>query len=518
MIATSTPITEIMTASDSSPSIDAGEAVLPANENEELQREIDVLAAMPLLKYEREYKDAAKRLRMRAAVLDSAVKAARSGDNEDATAMFPAVEPWPSHVDAAALLSELSEAFRRYAVLPKHADVALALWCVFTWFCEASHIAPLLVIRSPEKGCGKSTVMNILARLVHRALILSGLSAAVLFRVADRSKPTWLIDEGDTFLNNENEELHGVINSGYSRTAPYHWRCVGDNHEPKAFNVFSPKAIAFIGHTRDTLHDRAVEVELRRKLPHEKVARLRHGDGEELNILARKLARLAADRMGDYNAQRPQLPESLPDRQADNWEPLVRVAMLAGDEWTQQAVKAALALTSSKAESAPVSVGAELLADIQQIFQIKNITRIRSTDLIRALCDDEEASWATYNREKEITPRQVSKRLAEFGIKPKTIRMGSYDTPKGFELEQFSDAFVRYLSNPLNLPQHPQQTPEANKHAALAVADNPQQKTIRNNSATPEAPYSLGCGGVADKTPIFGGDEASRPNTSHLRI
>jgi len=304
----------------------------PADENDELQRAIDALLAMPLLRYEREYKNTAKLLGMRPGVLDNVVKAARSGESEEAVAMFPAVEPWFSPVDAAALLSELSEAFRRYAVLPKHADVALALWCIFTWFCEASHIAPLLVIRSPEKGCGKSTVMGIVARLVYRPLMLSGLSAAVLFRVADKYQPTVLIDEGDTFLNNENEELHGVINSGYSKTAPYHWRCVGDNHEPKPFNVFSPKAIAFIGHTRDTLHDRAVEVELRRKLQQETVARLRHGDGEELNILARKLARLAADSMGDYSAQRPQLPESLTDRQADNWEPLLQVAMLAGHE------------------------------------------------------------------------------------------------------------------------------------------------------------------------------------------
>lgn len=420
----------------------------PTNENEELQREIDTLAAMPVLKYERAYKEAAKRLGMRPGVLDNAVKAARSGESEEAAAMFPLVEPWSSPVDAAALLSELSEGFRRYAVLPEHADDALALWCAFTWFCEASHIAPLLVIRSPEKGCGKSRVMSIVARLVHRPWMLSGLSAAVLFRVTDKYQPTMLIDEGDTFLNNENEELHGVINSGYSKTAPYHWRCVGDNHEPKPFNVFSPKAIAFIGHTRETLHDRAVEVVLRRKLQHEKVDRLRHADGSELNTMARKLARLAADCMGDYSAMRPAIPESLPDRQADNWEPLLQVAMLAGKEWLQRATSAALALTNSKAESAPVSVGVELLADIQLIFQAKGITRIRSTDLIKALCDDEEAGWAIYNRGKEITPRQVSKRLAEFGIKPKPLRFGYDGVQKGFCVEQFADAFARYMTPP----------------------------------------------------------------------
>ena len=467
------------------------------DENEELQREIDALAAMPLLKYEREYKDIAKRLGMRAAVLDNVVKAARSGESEEAAAMFPAVEPWPSPVDAATLLFELSEAFRRYAVLPKHADVALALWCVFTWFCEASHIAPLLVIRSPEKGCGKSTVMNIVARLVHRALILSGLSAAVLFRVADKYQPTVLIDEGDTFLNNENEELHGVINSGYSKTAPYHWRCVGDNHEPKAFNVFSPKAIAFIGHTRDTLHDRAVEVELRRKLQHEKVARLRQADGGELNILARKLARLAIDRMGDYSAQRPTLPGSLPDRQADNWEPLLQVAMLAGDEWVQRATSAALALTGSKAESAPVSVGVELLEDIQQIFQAKGITRIRSTDLIQALCNDEEAGWATYNRGKPITPRQVSKRLAEYRISTKPLRFGYDGVQKGFDAEQFAEAFACYLTPPdLSVNQL-----QPNNGAASDVTDGKDVTVTQPASVTPKPTNGAACNRATEKYP-----------------
>ncbi|MEP6605786.1 MAG: DUF3631 domain-containing protein, partial [Nitrosospira sp.] len=370
----------------------------PADETEELQREIDALAAMPLLKYERTYKDYAKRLGIRAAVLDKLVQAARSGGSEEGAAMFPEVEPWPSPVDAGAVLSELSEGFRRYAVLPAYADVALALWCAFTWFCEASHIAPLLVIRSPEKGCGKSTVLSIVKRLVYRPWALSGISAAVLYRVADRHRPTVLIDEGDTFLNSENQDMHGIINSGYSKDAPYFWRCVGDDHEPKGFYVFSPKAIAFIGHTRDTLHDRAVEVELRRKMSHEKVARLRHSDGGELDILARKLARLAVDSLESFATMRPSMPESLPDRQADNWEPLLAVAMLAGNEWIERATAAALALTCSKAQSAPVSVGVELLTDIQHIFETKRISKIRTADLVQALCDDPEGPWATYNR------------------------------------------------------------------------------------------------------------------------
>lgn len=479
------------------------DATFAINEKTELQSEIDALVAMPLLRYEREYKDAAKRLGMRAAVLDSEVKAARSDESGNSKEMFPVVKAWPSPVDMAELLSELSEAFRRYAVLPKHADTALALWCVFTWFCESSHIAPLLVIRSPEKGCGKSTVMNILARLVYRPLILSGLSAAVLFRVVDKYQPTVMIDEGDTFLNNENYELHGVINSGYSKTAPYHWRCVGDNHEPKAFNVFSPKAIAFIGHTRDTLHDRAIEVELRRKLQDEKIARLRQSDGGELDVIARKLARLSADRLDDFSAQRPMLPEALPDRQADNWEPLLQVAMLAGDEWIQRATEAALLLTASKAENAQASVGIELLTDIQQIFQASNTTRIRSIDLVRLLCEDNDTAWAVYNRGKPITPKQLSKRLSEFGIKSKSLRIANFGVQKCFDVEWFADAFARYL--------HPTGFEVAqlhlNNNMASDVTDASAVTVTPAATVTPESCKNMECAPVTAKLPFSEDDE-----------
>ncbi len=507
---------------DSSPPLASGEATpLPEStaQPDTLAHQSDDaiikhLASLKLLEYDRVRTKQAKALNVKVKTLDVLVKAARSDTNEADRLPFVEVEPWHSPVDAAALLSELSASFRRYAVLPKHADIALALWCVFTWFCEASHIAPLLVIRSPEKGCGKSTVMGIVARLVRRPLMLSGLSAAVLFRIADKYAPTVLIDEGDNLLNNENnEELHGVLNSGHNKIAPFCWRCVGDNHEPTAFNVFCPKAIAFIGHTRDTLHDRAVEIELRRKLQHEKIARLRQADGDELTILARKLAKFAEDRMDDYSAQRPQLPASLPDRQADNWEPLVQVAMLAGDEWVQRATSAALALTGSKAESAPVSVGVELLADIRQIFQAQAITRIRSTDLVQALCDDVEAGWATFNRSKSITPRQVSNRLKEFGIKPKPLRFG-YDVHKGFEVEQFADAFARYLTPPdLSVMQL-----QPNEGAASDVTEGKDVTVTQSASVTPKPNNDAACNQVTEKPPILGGSEATLPKPPSVRI
>jgi hypothetical protein len=208
---------------------------------------------------------------------------------------------------------------------------------------------------------------------------------------------------------------------------------------------------------------------------------------------------------------RPLLPDALSDRDQDNWDGLLAVASCAGDEWLGRATAAALKLSGAGEKT--VSTGNELLADIQHVFESKKLDKVSTADLISALCEDEECAWATYNKGKQINPRQVARQLAAYGIASKTIRRGTYDTPKGFELSQFSDAFMRYLALPPNLPPHPQQSPEANKHAAYPVADIPPQNPIRNKSATLKPPPLLACGIVADK---LGNAPNAKPN--HLRI
>lgn len=490
------------------------------NEDITLQEEITKLLEMPLLQYERSYKDVAKRLGLRATVLDKQVQAERAVKSEEKPTIFADVEPWGSPVDAGETLSELSKSFQRYAVLPPHVADALALWCAMSWFCEASQIAPLLVIRSPEKGCGKSTVLGIVSRLVYQPLALSGISAAVLFRIADKYRPTVLIDEGDTFLNRENQDMHGIINSGHSRHAPYIWRCVGDDHEPKSFYVFGPKAIAFIGHTRDTLHDRAVEVELRRKLPHEKVSRLRQADGGELDVLAQKLARLKADNLDTYAEKRPLMPESLPDRQADNWEPLLAIAMLAGDEWFKKATEAAVALTRSKEQSVPLSVGVELLKDIFLIIEKNGIKSIKTADLLQALCNEAEAPWSTYNRGLPIRQRQLVKLLADFGIRSNTTRHSQGIKPfRGFKKEQFKDAFQRYCPTSLDGVAENVTTLQTSDDGSSDVTDTEDVTVTSIPSVTSKPSADAGCNDVTEHsdgaaTPI----QDTFPKPSILRI
>lgn len=456
---------------------------------------IACLVALSPVKYDRARKAKAESLGIRPATLDKLVNQARK-DEESTGLDFDDVEAWPHPVNPAELLSEVSATVRRFIICQPETADAVALWACMTWFMDVVQIAPLAVITAPEKRCGKSQLLFLLGRLSYRPLTASNISPAALFRSIDAWKPTLLVDEADAFMR-DNEELRGLLNCGHTRDSAYIIRTVGETFTPTRFNVWGAKALAGIGHLADTLMDRAVTLELRRKLPHESVDRLRYAEPGLFDDLAAKLARFAEDQRDAVRRARPALPVTLNDRAQDNWEPLLSIADVAGGTWPDKARQAALKL--SGVDSPTMSTGTELLADIQEVFEHKRLNKISTADLITALCDDDEKVWATYNRGKPVSPRQIAKRLADFGIKSKNVRIG-YDVPKGFDLEQFQEAFARYLSPPPESALHPLQTREACNGAASRVAEHPPRSSMENASATLEPAPILGCSGVADKS------------------
>src|SRR5262245_61807023 len=96
------------------------------------------LAQLSDIAYERRRKDAAKALGIPANVLDRAVRRAKV-QAEKAEAALPhwRVEPWPDPVNCAEPLSDIKKVFKRYIVLPKGADDALALWTLHAWTMDA---------------------------------------------------------------------------------------------------------------------------------------------------------------------------------------------------------------------------------------------------------------------------------------------------------------------------------------------------------------------------------------------
>jgi hypothetical protein len=431
---------------EASPDANAtGGGELKASVPSDIDVEIARLAKLSRVEYDRERQAAADRLKVRVGTLDKEVETER-GETEDYAKQgralnLPEPEPWPEPVNGADLLDALSTNIRRHVVMPDHAVDTAALWVVHTYLLDCFGISPRLAITSPEKGCGKTTALDVVSRLVFRPLSTANASAAAIFRVVELQRPTLLIDEADTFLH-ENEELRGILNSGHRQGGSV-IRTVGEEFEPRSFSTYSACAIALIGRLPVTLADRSVPIELRRRRTDEPIEAFRFDRTDHLDQLARKTARWAADNADRIKGADPDMPAGVFNRAADNWRPLLAIADAASGEWPAQA-RQAVQCTVMGAGNSDESIRVLLLVDIRTIFTDRNLDRVPSADLVGALNSIEGRPWAEWNRGKGLSPNGLARQLAPFGIAPGTIRTAN-GTPKGYLLVQFDDAFARYL-------------------------------------------------------------------------
>ena len=348
-------------------------------------------------------------------------------------------------------LSILSEMVRRYIALAAAEADVIALWIAHTHCFEAAQSTPYLAITSAEKQCGKSRLLEFLELLVANPWLTGSVSAAVLYRTIDDLRPTLLLDESDATFNGNREfgeALRGVLNSGHHRGGKAS-RCerAGENFIRRDFLTFCPKAIAGIGRLPDTVADRSIPIRLKRKLPGTIIARFRPRDVEpEAADLRSQIAAWAAEWKEALAEMRPELPDSLSDRQQDGAEPLLAIADAVGGEWPERA-RAALVqlLTGTAAEDQ--SVGVRLLADIRSAFHSTGHDRLASSELLAKLVQDETLPWGESANGRPLTAIGLARVLKPFGIQPRTIRL-EQGTSKGYFKESFTDAWARYLPSP----------------------------------------------------------------------
>src|SRR4029077_2122294 len=89
------------------------------------------------------------------------------------------IEPWTEPVETVQLLNEIESTFRRFMFFWRGDDAITAtLWTVMTWFADDLRTAPYLGVRSPEKECGKSTLLTLIRYLSYHSMPSSNLTSA----------------------------------------------------------------------------------------------------------------------------------------------------------------------------------------------------------------------------------------------------------------------------------------------------------------------------------------------------
>ena len=112
------------------------------------------------------------------------------------------------------------------------------------------------------------------------------------------------------------------------------------------FSSWCPKAVIAAGRLPDALVNRYVLIRMRRKASHEHCDRLRNLP-RYTDSLGRKSVRFVLDHAKAISEAMPKRPADLNDQAADNWEPLLVLADLAGDPWPTLAREAAVGLTAT---------------------------------------------------------------------------------------------------------------------------------------------------------------------------
>jgi hypothetical protein len=386
------------------------------------------------------------------------------------------------HPATASLLDELERVLSRHVVLPDFAAETLALWTLHTHAYECRDVTTYIGIESPEKRCGKTTLLSVLSELVNRPVVAANISSPAFFRVIEETQPTLLIDEADTFLH-RSDELRGIFNAGYKKKTCYVWRvanewkaanesaelngngnAAGATSRVAKFSVWCPKFICTIGRLPDILADRCIVIRMQRKREDEICERLRDFDG---TILREKCQSFVSAHRDAIAAARPTGAEGLNDRATDIWEPLFALADLAGGPWPEKARRAASGLTKRGHESNPIG---SLLIDILEIFlqdfaqkmsdaqktsgeeagkavekaQLTDGNRLFSRKIVDSLNCRHDRPWRELLRGKEVTELWLSQRVRPYGVRPRIMRIGD-QVSRGYEEKDFWETFRRYI-------------------------------------------------------------------------
>jgi hypothetical protein len=322
--------------------------------------------------------------------------------------------------------------------------VALTLWIAFCHAVKEFDFAPRLAIWSPEKRCGKSLLLEVITYLVPKSRLTTSVSSSALFRsIAKDESSVFLIDEADTVFGKKvgserAEELRMIVNSGFKRGATV-MRSNPTTFEPMDFKVFCPIALAGIGKDSipETILDRGVKIEMRRKLHSEKILEFQLDEAEEIfGSLAERLAtELGSASMRDL---RPYLPEELNSRAKDCWKPLFKIATYFGDDWVERCRVASIALELEADDPEDSSLSKRLLSDCKTVFVGD---RMPTADLVHALCALEEAPW----RSQDLNANRLAFHLKAYGLKSVVFYSEDKKQIRGFKRVQFEEAWSRYL-------------------------------------------------------------------------
>ena len=321
------------------------------------------------------------------------------------------VEPWPDPVDGRELFDALKVVLRRIIFASEDDYHLLALKIFESFLVDCFSCLSILRVRSPEKGCGKSTVLDTLELLAQKAFLCITATVASLFRTTTQYHPSFLIDESREFGKN-NDDLRAFACAAYERgrTVP---RINPNTLEVELFETFSWLTLASVEALDETIEDRAITIFLKRKPAHVETEELDDIDPKVFHDLKREVQRFANDHAAAIKATPLPRPKSMHNRNWKKWRSLLKISREIDEQCLIDSLSIALRKTREFAEEPSLQI--EILLRIRMVFKEEKKDFLPTTVILKALNMDREAPWADWTNgiQKGLTSHRLGKVLRE---------------------------------------------------------------------------------------------------------
>jgi hypothetical protein len=352
------------------------------------------------------------------------------------------------------ILLDVYDYIGKFVVFPSvNSRLIHTLWIAHTHLVKDLYHTPRLYITSADRGCGKTTLLDVTSCLVQNAISLVSPSPASIFRLIEKEKPTLLIDELENLFGyrKDTSDITTILDAGFQKSEKGVPRVNNDTKEVERFDVHGAIVLSGIdlGKLPETVVSRCIEVRLERatKKETEEVISFRprlHG----------KIAQALKDRLTKWSISVktlvhenscPTAPEGIFGRNEDRWESLFIIADVA------DIVTCVTPVTDVTGKS-PLSWGSLIRAAATEILEettyeqeenysnselllndmrdlVGRSNYILSTVLVDKLVEMTDRDWDTCEFGKPLTPKSLARRLKRFKIRPVQERVEGHENP-----------------------------------------------------------------------------------------
>ncbi len=394
------------------------------------------------------------------------------------------------------ILCAIENYVAKYVVLSDDARTVITLWAAHTWLLNHADATLYLHITSPEKGSGKTRLLEVLSLIVANPQWGVATSTAPLFRMlhegVEGGEPiTVLWDEVEHSVRGTDNEmgraLLAILNVAF-RKGQTVARCVGENHQVVHFQVFGAFALCGLGKLTDTLADRCIPIVMQRRTAKEPIQVFYHKEAEKETEIIRQS--LNCWRLKERNLKALQDTPAPPiagisDRANEGLVLMLKLATLAG--WKERFVAAVQCLFRDREDTqSPLTATLKIL---QEVFRNPPDDAVKEGDDVLLTTKQIFLAWGDYDEDcivcqqyndwKSAYDSGVRQRWAarEFGkwlaVKLRRLGIKSQHTRDGsiYRMSQFKDAWERYLNTP-NSPDSPD-SPEGGWDSDIDLLDLP---------------------------------------------